>query len=231
MRIVTKALILSFFILLSPYTQALPKAFIANYSVQKSGITLGDMQAKLSYQGNNYHYHKKTTAKGLAAMLSGDVLVENSDGVVKENRLMTQHYLRHHKSKRKDKKDEFRFISSNTVQGHFEKQPYTLKVPNNTTDMTALELQLMQALATNKHSDEYNIVDRGQLKQYSFKQLGTETLNLAAGNFHCEKVQLVKKGSDTQTIIWMSKELNYIPVRIKHIDDGDVLEAQMTSYQ
>jgi len=230
MRTTTKILFLSFFILLSSQIQALPKAFSASYTVQKSGMSLGTMQSTLSYQNSQYHYHKKTTAKGLAAMLSGDVLIENSDRVVQGNEFISKRYLRHHTSKRKDKKDQFHFSSPTSVQGNFENQPYTLNVPKNTTDLTSLELRLMQGLETNKLSRQYNIVDRGKLKRYNVQKLGTETLDLHAGHFICEKIRITKPDSNVQTILWMAKDLNYFPVRIQHIDDGDVLEARLTSY-
>ena len=231
MNIITKTLTFSFILLVSTYVQALPNAFTANYKVQKSGMYLGNMQSALSYQGQQYHYHKKTTAKGLAAMLSGDVLIENSDGVVRNNRFITKRYLRHHTSKRKDQKDQFHFNSPTMVQGNYDNRAYTLTVPHNTTDLTALEIQLMQALATNRITQQYNVVDRGQLVQYEFQKLGTEKLTLPAGDFTCEKVRISKKGSSVETLLWLAKELSYTPVRIQHIDGGDILEARMTSYK
>lgn len=230
MKATTKTIVFLFIFLLSSYVQALPNAFTANYKVQKSGLYLGNMQASLSYQGQQYHYHKKTMAKGIAAMLSGDVLIENSDGEIKGNTFISKQYLRHHVSKKNDKKDQFHFNSPTTVQGNYENRPYTLTVPNNTTDMTVLEVQLMQDLATNKTKQEYSIIDRGELKQYTLQKLGTEALTLPAGSFACKKIRISQKDSNRQTLLWMAKDMGYLPVRIQHNDNGSVLEARMTSH-
>lgn len=219
------------FLLLTSQAHALPKAFTASYTVEKSGISLGTMQSSLKYQGNQYHYHKKTKAKGLAALLSGDTLTENSDGIVQGENFIPKNYLRHHKSKRKDKKDQFRFNSPTSVQGNYEGKAYQLRVPQDSIDPTLLELKLMQSLASNSSRIKYNVVDRGKLKNYVFQRLGTTTVNLSAGSYVCEKVRVARKGGGKQTTLWLAKELGYFPVRIQHNDDGDVIEAKMTSYK
>ena len=231
MRLLTNVFTLALFLLMSTQAYALPKAFSAKYNVTKSGLSLGTMQSSLSYQGNQYHYHKKTVAKGLAAILSGDVLIENSDGIVRSELFVAKNYLRHHKSKRKDKKDNFRFNSPTSVQGSYEGKAYHVTVPNGTTDLTSLELQLMQSFATGKQQASYHIVDRGKLKNYTFKKLGTENINLNAGSYLCEKVQVARKNGNRKTTLWLAKELDYFPVRIQHNDNGDILEAKMTSYK
>lgn len=231
MRILANIFTLTLFLLISTQAHALPKAFSAKYNVIKSGLSLGTMQSNLSYQGNQYHYHKKTVAKGLAAMLSGDVLIENSDGTVRGEVFTAKNYLRHHKSKRKNKKDSFRFNSPTSIQGNYEGQAYQVSVPKGTTDLTLLELQLMQSFATGKQRASYNIVDRGKLKNYTFKKMGTENISLGAGDYTCEKVQVARKGGNRKTTLWLAKELNYFPVRIQHNDNGDILEARMTSYK
>jgi hypothetical protein len=215
-----------------PHLQAaLPKAFHASYSVEKSGLALGTMQSSLKYKGKHYSYHKMTKATGLAALLSGDVLLENSDGDIKSGHLISKRYLRHHKSKKKNKKDQFYFKNRNTVKGLYNTKSYSLTVPPKTIDPTLLELHLMQNFSENRRQRHYNVVDRGQLKQYTFQNLGIVTLKLTQQTYVCEKVRISRKNSNTQTTLWLAKKLNYFPVRIQHNDDGDILEAKLTSYR
>ena len=226
--------ILSFTLLICfiPYCQAaLPRAFQANYSVEKSGLALGTMQSSLKYRGKHYSYHKITKATGLAALLSGDILIENSEGNIQGNRLISKHYLRHHKSKKKNKKDQFHFSNQTLVTGRYNSKNYTLKVPKSTTDPTLLELYLMQNFSENRRHTKYNVVDRGQLKHYIFQSMGLVTLKLSKTAYVCEKVRIVRRNSKTQTTLWLAKKLNYFPVRIQHNDDGDIVEAKLTSYK
>jgi len=215
-----------------PHLQAaLPSEFHASYSVEKSGLALGTMQSILKYKGKHYSYHKITKATGLAALLSGDILLEKSDGDIRGGRLISKRYLRHHKSKKKDKKDQFYFKTKSLVRGHYNTKSYQLNVPKSTTDPTVLELHLMQSFAENRRHQKYNVVDRGQLKQYIFQSLGIVTLKLTKNTYVCEKVRIARKNSNTQTTLWLAKKLNYFPVRIQHNDDGDIIEARLTSYR
>jgi hypothetical protein len=231
MRFKAQNIIFIFLALLVPQLHAgLPNAFNASYSVEKSGLALGTMQSSLKYTGKQYSYHKITKATGLAALLSGDRLTENSDGKIQAGRLVSNRYLRHHKSKKKNKRDQFSFTNRTTVKGRYDDQSYNLNVPNKTTDPTLLELQLMQDFAENRRYQQYTVVDRGQVKRYNFKNLGTVTLKLLDKAYVCEKVRISRSNSHTKTTLWLAKKLNYFPVRIQHDDDGDILEAKLTSY-
>ena len=216
--------------IISSQLYALPNAYNAKYKVSKSGLSLGSMQASLIYQGNQYHYHKRTKASGLAAMLSGDTLVENSDGRIQGEQFIPQQYLRHHQSKRKNQKDKFTFKTPTSVQGSFDNQAYQLTVPQGTSDLSLLEVKLMQDVAQGKLRSQYNIVDRGKLKQFIVRRLGQADIKVPMGKYTCEKVQVSPKNKSQHTTLWLAKELNFVPVRILHEDDGGKLDIRLTRY-
>lgn len=83
---------------------AVPEPFQASYSIKKSGMTLGSMNSRFQVDNATYTYTKDTKASGLAALLSGDQLLEKSEGKITNNRMMTQNYLHHHKSKKRIKR-------------------------------------------------------------------------------------------------------------------------------
>lgn len=221
---------LFFLMNLTSLTHAAPTAFQAQYAVQKSGMTLGTMQATLSYSGNTYTYQKSTKTNGLAALLSGDTLNERSQGSKQGVQLSSNQYLHHHKSKRKDKRDQFSFTTPTQVQGQYKDQAYQLQVPAGTVDPALLELHVMDDIATNRPLN-YNVTERGKLKQYQFQKLGQETINVPAGQYQCEKVQVVRDGGKRQTVLWLAPALNYALVQVRHTDDGDVIQTQLQSYQ
>jgi hypothetical protein len=230
MRITMNGFIAMFLMLVSIQAHALPKAFTASYTVEKSGISLGSMQSKLSYTDNQYTYQKITKATGLAAMLSGDTLTENSRGLIQNDTFVSKAYQHHHKSKRKDKKDQLSFETAGSARGSYETKPYELAVPNGTTDLAALELQLMHNMLSGKHQSQYHVVSKGSLKVYAIERAGTELLDLSTGNYHCEKLVLSRKDSDIQTTLWLAKELDYFPVRIQNSNKGKLLTATITSH-
>jgi hypothetical protein len=209
---------------------AAPDAFQASYAVTAKGLEMGTLSASLSYNGTAYTYQKLTKANGLAALLSGDTLIERSTGKKNGEELIPAQYLNHHKNKRKDKKDEFSFATPTQANGTFDGTAYQLTVPKGTLDMATLELHLMDALAANQPLD-YHIVSRGKLQDYRFRKLGKETISVPAGEYACEKVEVIHDDNKRQTTLWLAPKLHYAIVQVRHQEDGDTIETRLKQYQ
>lgn len=210
--------------------QAAPDSFQATYNVTKSNITLGQMQTSLSYTANGYTYQKLTKANGLAAMLSGDTLTERSSGLKQGEKLIPQQYLNRHKNRRKDKRDEFTFVTPSQIKGVYDNNAYQLQVPGNAIDPALMEIRLMEDIAKGAPLT-YRVTNKGKLHTYTFNKLGKETLKVPAGSFECEKVQRKDPEGNRETTVWLAPELNYGIVKIRHNEDGDVLEGQLVTYK
>lgn len=209
---------------------AAPDAFQASYTVSAKGLDMGIMNASLHYDGETYTYQKTTKANGLAALLSGDTLTERSTGKKQAAQLIPEQYLHHHKNKRKDRKDEFRFTTPTQVEGTFDGNAYQLSVPKGTLDMAALELHLMEALATNQALN-YRLVSKGKLRDYRLRKLGKETIEVPAGSYECEKVEVIHDNNERETTLWLAPKLDYAIVQIRHKEDGDVIETRLKQYK
>lgn len=230
MKNTIKTLALSGALLISQSLLAAPQAFQASYTVMKSGISLGDMNANLVYSNNQYTYLKQTKANGIAAFLSGDTLTERSSGVQQGALLNAQQYLHHHKNKRKDRRDQFSFVTPTQVKGQYKEDSYSLTVPNGTIDPALLELRIMDDLKANRPLN-YRVTEKGKLKNYQFQRLGKEMLSLPAGKYNCEKIRMVRDNGERITIIWLAPELDFVPVQISHNEEGSVIETRLKSYQ
>lgn len=215
-------------LLASSLAQAAPDAFQASYSVNVDGITLGGMDASLSYNGGSYTYQKLTKANGLAAILSGDVLNERSSGARQGEQLLPKSYSLQHKSKRKNRRDEVTFSSPTQAQETYDGSSLQLQTPSGTIDPALMELRLMDDLAANKPLT-YHTANRGKVHTYSFRKLGKETLETPAGRFECEKVQ--HTDGERKTTVWLAPELGYGIVQAQHNDDGQIIETRLTRYQ
>lgn len=75
----------------------------------------------------------------------------------------------------------------------------------------------------------YNLVDRGELKQYRFTLLGEQQISVAGGAFNCVGVKSVRDSGKRITELWFAKDKGYVPVKIIHDDEGDRLEAELSS--
>lgn len=209
---------------------SLPKPFQANYSVSKGSLTLGNLHASLKYSGNKYSYHKYTKATGLAALLTGIKITENTDGQFNGQNITPKNYLYKQSKHTKTKIDKATF-TNNTVVGSYKNKAYTIKTKQGTQDRASLELVLARDLSLNKKRLSYTIVGRGEKSQYNFQKLGSEIVKTPAGTFHTVKIKVLRKGNKRQTIFWMAKEIDYLPVKINHIEKGDIITSVIQSYK
>lgn len=205
------------------------KSYQASYAVVKSGLTLGTMTSRVAINGANYSFSRQTQANGLASLLSGDKIDEQAQGTLKGQRLQPSSYSYHHKNKRKDRSDQFKFSTPTSVTGQKNGESYSLKVPADTLDPGSMELQLVNDLSTNRPLN-YHITEKGELRNYTLNKLGNETISVPAGQFNTIKVQVARNNSERQTTFWLAPELNYMPVKMQHREDGDTVETQLLSH-
>ena len=209
--------------------QAAPPAFQATYDINKAGLTLGSMTATLSYNANQYTYLKQSRANGLAALLSNDNLTERSSGTRHGEQLQSLQYLHQHKSRSKNRRDQFSFNTPNQVSGQYRNEAYQLQVPAGTVDPALMELRIMDDLKANRPL-RYAVTEKGELKNYVFQRQGREVLQLPAGRYECEKIHLVRDDGKRKTTIWLAPALNYVVARIRHDEKGDVVESSLSGY-
>lgn len=209
---------------------ALPNPFQANYAVAKGSMNLGTLTAKLNYSGNTYHYDKYTKATGIARMLTGIKITEKTTGQKNGEVITPKHYHFNQSRRNKSRIDKATFSRTNAV-GSYKNVPYNLAIKPGTQDRASLEIALARDLAKNKHPLVYNVVERGQVKQYHFQKLGNEQINTSAGNFNTVKVKVVRKGNKRETVFWMAKEIDYIPVKIRHKEKDDVITTVIRHYK
>ena len=152
---------------------ALPDAFKADYTVARGGMTLGNLHASLKYSGNNYQYEKYTKATGLAALLTGIKITENTYGQLSGLEVIPKSYLFNQSRRKKSRIDKAEFVGRNAV-GSYKDVPYKIIMPIGTQDRASLELVLARDIAQNKARLQYNVVERGKIKRYDFQKMGVD---------------------------------------------------------
>lgn len=224
-------LLLSTLLLLSAQIGfALPTAFQADYSVKKGSMTLGNLRTTLKYSGNKYSYHKKTQATGLAALLTGIKVTENTDGTFAGQQLTPQNYLFKQSRHGSSKIDKAAF-RGNKVAGAYKGKPYHFTIKKGTQDRASLEIMLAQNLSQNKAQLNYQIVGRGEQLEYKFQKLGRQMLKTPAGTFNTIKVKIIRKSGKRDTTFWMAKELGYMPVKVVHREKKDFITSVIKKYK
>lgn len=217
-------------LLLTQTVSAIPTTFEANYSVAKGSLTLGNLHTSLKVRGGRYFYHKYTKATGLAALLTGIKITENTDGKISGENIQPSSYLFNKSQRSKSKIDRVQF-SGNSASGSYKGKPYSLSIASNTQDRASLELVLARDIALNKAQLNYTVVESAKKKQYTFQKLGNEQLKTPAGTFNTVKVKVLRSGNKRETIFWLAKETDYMPVKILHREKDDVITTVIKNYK
>lgn len=209
---------------------ALPDAFKADYSVARGSMILGNLHASLTYSGNTYKYQKYTKATGMAALLTGIKITENTSGQLSGLEVVPQNYLFNQSRRSKSRIDKAVF-SGKKATGSYKDNPYNVVIPTGTQDRASLELVLARDIAQNKPSLKYNVLERGKIKQYSFQKLGNENITTPTGTYSALKVKVIREEKKRETIFWLAKEFDYLPVKLMHTEKGEVITTTIKSYR
>ena len=209
---------------------ALPDAFKADYSVARGSMKLGNLHASLNYSGNNYQYKKYTKSTGLAALVTGIKITENTNGQLSGLEVIPKNYLFNQSRRSKSRVDKAEFSGRNAV-GSYKDTPYNVVIPIGTQDRASLELVLARDIAQNKSRLQYNVLERGKIKQYKFQKMGNEQIKTPAGVFTATKVKVVRAGKKRETVFWLAKKIDYLPVKVKHTEKGEVITTVISNYQ
>lgn len=97
-------------------------------------------------------------------------------------------------------------------------------------DPMALELQVRSDLAAGRVPKEYVLVDEKGARPQRFHVLGEETIEVPAGKYVTIKVERIHDDPERQTQFWFAKELDYLPVRVLQVDDGEKFLFDLKSY-
>jgi len=236
-KFVFLSLFLSFSLLFSNQVLAqangLPDAFKADYSVARGGLTLGNLRASLKYSGNNYEYQKYTKATGVAALLTGIKITENTNGQLSGAQVIPKSYLFNQSRRKKSRIDKAQFSGRSAV-GSYKNKPYKVNMPIGTQDRASLEIVLARDIGNNKPQLQYHVVERGKIKKYKFKKMGVEQIQTPAGTFDAIKVQVVREGKKKkkrETVFWLAEKIDFLPVKIMHTEKGEVITTVIKKYQ
>ena len=231
---IRKSLLLLTAMLLSSVLHAAPLPdFEASYQLQRGNLRIGTLVIELkTATDGSYQYKSRSWPVRWASWLFKDKLFETSnghfiDGQVRPDRY---HYLRSGGSRKREAILSFDWDNM-TVENNVQDSPWKMDIPQGTLDKLVAQLGMMFALGKDKSEVTFNIADGGKLKEYRFKVLGHETLELPAGTFKTVKITKLRKNKKRETYIWCAPELNYLPVRIwQREKDGAIYQSDLESF-
>jgi hypothetical protein len=226
MRRLTLSLLLFTSVFLStmaPMTVAAPLPdFEASYKLEQHNLRIGTVSIALhTDKQGHYRYEFRSQPTGWISWLLNNQLHESSRGETTDSGIRPDKYHYRRSGGRKREADLLFDWESMTVENHVADSHWEMDIPAGTLDKLATQLGIMIALDQGKQDVTFNVADGGTLKEYRYRVIGKETLDVPAGTFKTIKVAKLRKDIDQETIIWFAPALHYLPVRIWRRDSDD----------
>ena len=197
--------------------------FEAIYIQKYGGLSIGTSTLTLT-NGNNRSYLYETHSRPgtWVSWFLKDRLHEFSRGVFTDTgiRPETYHYQRTGGSKTREANLSFDWEAM-TVINNVADSRWKMDIPAGTLDKLVSQLGVMLALSSGETEVSFDIADGGKLKEYRFKVIGRETLDVSAGKFDTVKVTRVQDDKDREIVVWCAPALSYLPVRIWRREPDD----------
>jgi hypothetical protein len=196
--------------------------FSASYELRLGSLRIGTSHLSLENgAGGSYVYEASSAPVELVSWLFRQALHETSRGTLAGAgvRPDSYHYLR---SGGRERREALQFDwQAMTVSNQVEDSRWKMDIPAGTLDKLASQLAMMLALRAGETDMAFNIADDGKLREYRFKVVGKETLELPAGTFDTVKITRLRDNNKRETYVWCAPELNYLPVRIWQREKDD----------
>ena len=199
--------------------------FEASYILKRGSLRIGSSAIKMQTgDDGSYRYESRSWPTRWVAWLLKDRLHESSRGYITATGLRPDryHYLRSGGSREREA-DLFFDWDRNLVINQVEGSHWEMDIPSGTIDKLASQLGMMLALQQDKQDVSFMIADGGHLKEYRFKVIGHETVEVPAGRFETVKITKLRDTNKRTTYVWCAPALNYLPVRIwqRETDDAE----------
>lgn len=198
--------------------------FSAEYQVEKFNSIIGRTSYRLKRETDHVHFFMRTELAGFIALLRNDRVEE--DSWLQENngklRLLRYSYKQEGSKHNRNTRLGIEWQQDHTTglaTGSHAGKAVSIPVSDGVSDALSFQLSLMQDAADEDRALEYSVLNKDKLRQYVFRRLEHEDLEIRD---QVVKTLVVERVHDNRsTRLWLAIEYQYTPVRIEIIEDGD----------
>ena len=210
---------------------------LATYSVARGNSEIGRIEAELTQREDGlWHYRFESEATAWYVRLLGVSATESAWFQWRDGKLLPLTY--HHVS-REPGSDRYWQHRYDWQRGSTETRTHAgaLEIPlsEGLVDPLTLRLVAVQRIreqAPNFESFELDVIERDEVERQSYRFLRTEAVEVGGRCFQSAVFKRFRKpGSSRNYTAWHARELNWMPVRIAHEDDGKAITLSLESWQ
>ena len=185
------------------------------YNLHKGNIQFGVSEQTLIREGLNYRFTIKSNSAGIFKLK-------------KDNRLETTKYIKNNDVIKpisykyvKEKKD-----SINSIETFFDlDNKYAYTINNNekyehanipySLDRLSVQIDFQEKMKSGIFEYEYNIVDKGRVRKYSFILHSDDVIETIFGETNTIVIKKLIENNKRSTLTWYAVDHNYVPVKVE----------------
>ncbi|SFR61548.1 Protein of unknown function [Marinobacter gudaonensis] len=112
--------------------------------------------------------------------------------------------------------------------GRYKGKAFEVAIDEGVLDPLGYQLQLHQDIRNGLREMSYQVLDKGRIDEERFAVINGESVRAGGQMQATLKAEKVRENSDRQTLIWFSKEQNYLMVRLRQVEpDGSTYELRL----
>lgn len=197
--------------------QSAPAPFSAHYVAEWRGIRVGISDLELKPDGAGFVYVWRISARGIFRLAYARDVVQTSWFALQEQHVRPDKYRGADGSSVVSFEFDWR---THRVQGVSEGRPIDLAVPDGTQDVMSIQIEVMQDLKNGSLPKGFFIVDKDEVKEFTYTNEGAARIKSALGDLDTVVVASARPGSNRVLRMWFAPSLDMAPVQAERSRGG-----------
>jgi len=196
--------------------------FEARYAWVWHGMTVAVSTLTLAHRDGDWVYRSKSEPRGMGRMFSERPTQESIIRVT-DSGAEPLSYKADDGTPSTAHDADVRFDwARGRVTGVYEDVPIDLPTRAGLQDDLSVQIALMLQLLRGRTPDNFLLLDKDAMREYSYSREGEETLSTSIGKLQTIIFQSHKQGSPRVNLFWCAPARNYIPLRVEQRRKGEV---------
>ena len=193
--------------------------FSAQFQAEWRGITVGTSKIALrpDAEPGHYVYTWVVTARGIFRLAYSDDLVQTSWLSIDSDHARPEKYLG--KQGSNSVAVNFDWLNKRAT-GESEGKPVDLPLKDGIQDVMSIQVEVMLDLRNGNLPKIFRIIDKDQLKAFSYSQEGSAKIKTAIGELDTVIVTSQQAGNNRILRMWFAPSLGYVPVQAERSRNG-----------
>jgi hypothetical protein len=192
--------------------------FSAHYLADWKSINVGtsDLELKQDTEPGHYLYTWTITARGIFRLYRDEVTQKSWLSINAD-------HARPDKYRAEDGRSSVNLDfdwDAGRVRGTSENKPVDLKLKDGIQDVMSIQVEVMLDLKNGNLPKTFQIIDKDQLKEFTYNQEGAANIRTALGQLDTVIVSSQQAGNNRILRMWFAPSLGFVPVQAERTRDG-----------